>query len=150
MNTPTSNDKRKDVFDDPRLAAFIRFHNLCLAGQDGVERRQDIFLELKSPNAIGWQRGTDRLVLINKAAEPLPLRDVATTLKPGRYIEVHEGWPLDVQANGSIQQWNVPAQTAVMFVPHPSAPIEVSKIVATAISRSLANTPLSPPNGKTN
>jgi alpha-amylase len=117
MNTPTSNDKRKDVFDDQRLVAFIRFHNLCLAGQDGVQRRQDILLDLKSPNAIGWQRGTDRLVLINKAAEPLALRDLATTLKPGRYIEVHEGWPLDVQNDGRIQKWDVPAQTAVMFVP---------------------------------
>jgi alpha-amylase len=117
MNTPTSNEKRNDVFDDQRLVAFIRFHNLCLAGQGGVERRQDMLLDLKSPNAIGWQRGTDRLVLINKAAESLALRNLATTLKPGRYIEVHEGWPLDVQADGSIRQWDVPAQTAVMFVP---------------------------------
>jgi hypothetical protein len=59
------------------------------------------------------QRGTDRLLVINKAAESLALRDLATTLKPGRYIEIHEGWPLDVQADGSIHQWNVPAQTAV-------------------------------------
>jgi hypothetical protein len=65
------------------------------------------------------QRGTDRLVVINKAAKSLILRDLATTLKAGRYIEVHEGWPRDVQADGSIHQRNVPAQTAVMFVPHP-------------------------------
>lgn len=117
MNTPTVNDKRKDVFDDDRLAAFIRFHNLCLSGQDGVDRRQDILLDLKSTNAIGWQRGTDRLVLINKAAEPLALRDLPTTLKPGRYTEVHEGWPLDVESDGRIRQWDVPGQKAVMFVP---------------------------------
>jgi alpha-amylase len=117
MNTPTSNDKRKDLFDDQRLVAFIRFHNLCLPGQDGVARRPDIWLNLQSPNAIGWQRGTDRLVLINKAAEPLALHGLATSLKPGHYIEVHEGWPLDVRSDGVIQQWDVPAQQAVMFVP---------------------------------
>ena len=119
MPTRTRNDKRKDRYDDKRLAAFIRFHNLCLPGQDDVDRRKDIFLDLKSQNAIGWQRGTDRLVLINKAAEPLPIRDLRTTLKPGRYIEVHKGWPLDVQSDQKIREWNVPGQTAAMFVPQP-------------------------------
>jgi alpha-amylase len=119
MTTPTENDKRQDAFHHPRLAAFIRFHNLCLAGQDGVARREDIFLDLGSPSALGWQRGTDRLVLINKAAERLPLRNRQTTLKPGRYIEVHEGWPLDVGADGKIREWDVPPRTAVMFVPQP-------------------------------
>jgi hypothetical protein len=69
------------------------------------------------PVYIVARNGTDRLVVINKAAEPLALRDLATTLKAGRYIEVHEGWPLDVEAGGSIHQWDAPAQTAVMFVP---------------------------------
>jgi hypothetical protein len=55
--------------------------------------------------------------VINKAAERLPIRDLPTTLKPGRYIEVHEGWPLDVQSDGKIKEWDVPGQTAVMFVP---------------------------------
>ena len=119
MPTRTRNDKRKDRYDDKRLAAFIRFHNLCLPGQDGVDRRDDIFLDLKSENAIGWQRGTDRLVLINKAAERLPIRNLRTTLKPGRYIEVHKGWPLDVQSDQRIREWDVPGQTAAMFVPQP-------------------------------
>jgi alpha-amylase len=119
MTTPTNNDKRTDLLDDERLVAFIRFHNLCLAGQDGVDRRQDIFLDLKSTNAIGWQRGTDRLVLINKASETLALRDLPTTLKSGEYIEVHKGWPLEVQGDGKIKEWDVPGQTAVMFVPKP-------------------------------
>jgi alpha-amylase len=119
MTTPTNNDKREDLFDDKRLVAFIRFHNLCLGGQDGVARREDIFLNMKSPNGIGWQRGKDRLVVINKAVERLPIRDLPTTLKPGRYIEVHEGWPLDVQSDGKIKEWDVPGQTAVMFVPQP-------------------------------
>jgi alpha-amylase len=119
MPTRTRNDKRKDRFNDKRLAAFIRFHNLCLAGQDGVPRRKEIFLDLKSPNAIGWQRGKDRLVMINKSAKGLPIRDLQTTLKPGRYIEVHKGWPLDVQGDGKIREWDLPGQTAAMFVPKP-------------------------------
>ena len=116
MPTRTRNDKRKDRYNDKRLAAFIRFHNLCLPGQDGMARREDIFLDLKSQNAIGWQRGTDRLVLINKAAEQLPIRDLRTTLKPGRYIEVHKGWHLDVQSDQKVREWDLPGQTAAMFV----------------------------------
>ena len=117
MPTRTRNDKRKDSYNDKRLAAFIRFHNLCLAGQDGVPRRKDIFVDLKSQNAIGWQRGKDRLVMINKSAKGLPIRDLQTTLKPGRYIEVHKGWPLDVQGDGKIREWDLPGKTAGMFVP---------------------------------
>ncbi|EKD33643.1 MAG: alpha amylase catalytic region [uncultured bacterium] len=109
-------DKRRDAYDDPMLTSFIRFHNLCLPGQDGVARREDVLLNLPSTNAIGWQRGRDRLILINKATEPLALRDFDTTLRPGRYVEVHRGWPLDVQGDGSIHKWDVPGQTAVMFV----------------------------------
>ena len=119
MPTRTRNDKRKDSYNDKRLAAFIRFHNLCLAGQDGVPRRKDIFLDLKSRNAIGWQRGKDRLVMINKSAKGLPIRDLQTTLNPGRYIEVHKGWSLDVQSDHKIREWDLPGQTAAMFVPKP-------------------------------
>jgi alpha-amylase len=117
MPTSTSADKRKDTFDDQRLAGFIRFHNLALAGQDGVNRREDRFLDINSTTALAWQRGTDRFVVINKAAEPFTLRDLATTLHPGRYVEVRTGWPLEVQADGRIRHWEVPGQTAVMFVP---------------------------------
>lgn len=112
-------DKREDRFDDPKLVPFIRFHNLCLAGEGGVARRPDHWLDLGSADAIAWQRGTDRLVVINKASAPHPLRNLATSLQPGRYIEVATGWPLDVDAAGTIAEWNVPGQTAVMFVKQP-------------------------------
>ena len=42
------------------------------------------------------------------SSESLELHDLPTTLKPGRYIEVHEGWQLDVESDGSIKQWDVP------------------------------------------
>ena len=57
--------------------------------------------------------------MINKADTPHALRNLATSLQPGRYIEVATGWPLDVDAAGKIAEWNVPAQTAVMFVKQP-------------------------------
>ncbi len=117
MPTSTSEDKRQDRFDDERLAGFIRFHNLTLAGQGGVDRREDRFLDINSTTALAWQRGTHRFVVINKAAAPFTLRDLATTLQPGRYVEVRTGWQLEVQADGRIRHWEVPGQTAVMFVP---------------------------------
>jgi alpha-amylase len=119
MPSTTDKDKRIDSYDDERLVAFIRFHNLCLRGQDGVDRRDDIFLDMKSPNAIGWQRGEDRLVMINKAGEALPIRGLQTTLKPGRYIDVHKGTPLVVESDRTIREWDLPGQTAAMFVPQP-------------------------------
>jgi hypothetical protein len=72
---------------------------------------------LKSKDAIGWQRGTDRLVLINKAAGRLRIRDLQTTLNPGRYVEVHKGWHLDVKSVQKVREWDLPGQTAAMFVP---------------------------------
>src|SRR5437763_15871399 len=58
--------EQDDRFDDPAIVAGIRFHNLCLADTGGVSRRPDLW-RIENPNAIGWQRGTDRLIIINKA-----------------------------------------------------------------------------------
>lgn len=116
-------DRRRDVYDDPRLLAFIRFHNLSLADEGGVARRPDVWLDVGSPNAIAWQRGTDRLVVINKAAEQLTLRDLGKSLQPGRYIEVVSGSQLDVEAGGRVHELTVPGQTAVMFVRQQDSPI---------------------------
>ena len=115
MEPTTEGDKRKDSFDDERLVAFIRFHNLCLDEEEGGPRPEEA-LDLGSENAIGWQRGKDRIVMINKSGEKLPLRNLQTTLKPGRYVEVHEGWALDVRNDGTIEEWDLPSQTAAMFV----------------------------------
>jgi alpha-amylase len=116
MPSSGTGDKRQDRFDDPKLVPFIRFHNLCLAGEGGVARRADVAVETQSPNALAWQRGTDRLVVLNKAAEPFVLRNQQTSLQPGRYVDVSTGWPLDVDGSGRIAEWSVPGQTAVMFV----------------------------------
>ncbi len=111
-------DQQDDRFDNPQLAGLIRFHNLCLPGQGGVARREDIH-RIETPNAIGWQRGTDRFIVINKAAEEFVIRDLGTSLQPGKYLETHRGWDLDVQADGKIKEWKVPGRTAVTFVRKP-------------------------------
>jgi alpha-amylase len=115
MEPTTEGDKRNDRFDDERIVAFIRFHNLCLDEEAGGPRPEEP-VSLGSENAIAWQRGKDRLVMINKSGENLPLHHLQTTLKPGRYVEVHEGWLLEVRSDSTIEQWELPAQTAAMFV----------------------------------
>jgi alpha-amylase len=115
MEPTTEGDKRNDRFNDERIVAFIRFHNLCLDEEAGGPRPEEP-VNLGSENAIAWQRGKDRLVMINKSGENLPLHDLQTTLKPGRYVEVHEGWLLEVRSDSTIEQWELPAQTAAMFV----------------------------------
>ena len=81
----------------------------------GVARRPDFWL-IETPNAIGWQRGTDRFIVINKAADPLEINNLPTSLQAGQYKEVHTGWPMRVGADGSIQHWAVPPRSSMMFV----------------------------------
>ena len=114
MNTLPSG-QQDDRYDDGFVVAAMRFHNLSLPGQGGVPQRKDIW-RIETPNAIGWQRGTDRFVVINKAAEPFEIVDLATSLQPRKYKEVRTGWRLDVQPGGSIQHWSVPGRSAMMFV----------------------------------
>ena len=108
-------NEQDDEFDDPVIAAGIRFHNLCLANPDGSGRRADIW-RITTPNALGWQRGTDRFVVINKAGESYRITNLVTSLQKGTYKDVHTGWLMHVQADGKIIDWNVPPRTAVMFV----------------------------------
>jgi hypothetical protein len=80
MEPTTEGDKRNDRFNDERIVAFIRFHNnLCLDEEAGGPRPEEP-VNLGSENAIAWQRGKDRLVMINKSGENLPLHDLQTTL----------------------------------------------------------------------
>ena len=108
-------DQQDDRFNDPIIVASVRFHNLSLADTGGIARRPNIW-RIEAPNVIGWQRGTDRFVVINKAAESFEISDLQTSLRPGKYEEVRTGWPMDVAPNGSIHSWVVPPRTAVMFV----------------------------------
>jgi alpha-amylase len=114
MNTLNPADQ-DDRFDDPLIVAAIRFHNLCLAGTGGVSRRSDIW-QIKTHDAIGWQRGNDRFVVINKAAAPFRIVEQHTTLQEGEYKEVSTGLSMRVEPGGTIQRWSVRPRIAVMFV----------------------------------
>lgn len=107
--------EQDDRFDDPAVVAAIRFHNLCLAGTGGVQRRPDVW-RIEAPDAIGWQRGDGRFVVINKAAVPFTVSALPTTLREGEYKEVRTGAPMHVQPGGTIQHWSVPPRSAAMFV----------------------------------
>ena len=114
MNTLPS-AQQDDRFDDPIIIAGVRFHNLCLADTGGVARRPDLW-RIETPDAIGWQRGTDRFIVINKAADPLNINNLPTSLRAGQYKEVHTGWPMRVEADATIQHWAVPPRSSMMFV----------------------------------
>jgi alpha-amylase len=104
-----------DKLDDPAIVAGIRFHNLSLAGEGGVQRRPDVW-RIETQNVIGWQRGNDRFVVINKAGAQFDIVNLQTDLQPGSYTEVRSGQKMQVQANGTIQQWQVSPRSAVMFI----------------------------------
>lgn len=114
MNTLPA-EQQDDRQNDPFVVAGIRFHNLCLAGVGGVPRREEIW-RIETPNAIGWQRGNDRFIVINKAGDWYDIKALSTSLEPGEYKEVRTGWRLDVRPDGAIRQWNVPPRSAMMFV----------------------------------
>jgi alpha-amylase len=104
----------KDPDDDPDIVAAIRFHNLCLAGQGGIARRPDGWF-IDTHNAIGWRRGDDRFVVINKAAEPFSA-NIQGGLQPGTYKEIRTGKTVQVGSDGVATQLQVAPRTAVMFV----------------------------------
>jgi len=108
-------EPQDDRLDDPAILAGIRFHNLCLAGTGGADRRPDVW-RIEEKNTIGWQRGTDRFVVVNKAASDFTINNLATSLQGGDYKEVRNGWLMQVQPDGTIQNWVVPPRSAVMFV----------------------------------
>lgn len=110
-----SPEQQDDRYDDPFVVAGIRFHNLCLADAGGVKRREEIW-RIERPNTIGWQRGNDRFIIINKATDWYDIRDLGTSLLQGEYKEVRTGWPLKVQSGGTIKRWHVPPRSAMMFI----------------------------------
>lgn len=114
MNTlcPEAQDDR---YDDPFIVAGIRFHNLSLADTNNDEPRKEKW-QIEKPNTIGWQRGEDRFVVINKAKDRYEIKDLKTTLRKGEYKDVRTGLPLHVQSDGWIKHWDVPPRSAMMFV----------------------------------
>jgi len=114
MNT-LPDEQQDDCYKDPLIVAGIRFHNLCLADTGGVFQRKEQW-RIETPNTIGWQRGEDRFIVINKAADWYEIRNLGTTLQQGQYKEVRTDWPMHVQADGTIGKWDVPPRSAMMFV----------------------------------
>jgi hypothetical protein len=96
MNTIDTQDDR---FDDPAIVSGIRFHNLCLAGHGGVDRRSEIW-RIETPNAIAFQRGDDRLVVINKPGEVFPIHHLETLPATGN-LQGSATWLADAGAIGS-------------------------------------------------
>jgi alpha-amylase len=101
-----------DPDNDPDIVAAIRFHNLCLDGQDGIRRADNWFLG--SQNAVGLTRGDDRFGIINKAAESLTT-NLPANLQPGSYKNVRTGDTIQIQQGGG-QQIQVNGRTAAFFV----------------------------------
>jgi alpha-amylase len=114
MNT-LPDEQQDDRYGEPIIAAGIRFHNLCLANTGGTARRPEIW-RIETPSAIGWQRGEDRFIVVNKAAEGYEIKELRTTLQKGEYKEVRTGWPMHVEPDGTILHWRVPPRSAMMFV----------------------------------
>jgi alpha-amylase len=107
--------EQDDLFDDPFVVAGIRFHNLSLADTGGVARRPEVW-RIETHDAIGWQRGDDRFIVINKAASWFAIDNLGTSLQPGEYKEIRTGWPMHVQSDGQIRHWDMPPRSAMMFV----------------------------------
>jgi Alpha amylase, C-terminal all-beta domain len=72
-------------------------------------------LTIDAENVIGWRRGDDRFVIINKADTPFTA-DLPGELQTGTYEDVRTGKTLQVQQGGTNQQLLVNPRTALMFV----------------------------------
>lgn len=114
MNTLKA-EEQDDLYDDPYIVAGIRFHNLCLPDTGGVPRREEIW-RIEEPDVIGWQRGPDRFIVINKADAWHEIQNLETSLHEGGYKEVRTGWAMHVKPGGVIERWSVPPRSAMMFV----------------------------------
>jgi alpha-amylase len=110
-----SDDCKDDRFDDPRIIIAIRFHNLCLQENDQVEFRKALPI-ISEKSVIGWQRGRDRFIVINKSTDSVTLSAIKTSLKAGVYKDIQSGKDIMVPQNGEIARANFPARSAAMYV----------------------------------
>lgn len=106
----SANHARIDRHDDPLIAAGLAFRALCQPSAG----RPEVWL-IEEPETIAWQRGDDRLVLVNKARTRFAMDGLRTSLRPGRYCELMTGWPLQIGADGGIASWQAPARWAGLF-----------------------------------
>ena len=98
--------------NSPHQSALLRF------GSDSPRHLlvQADRWKIAKPTVIGWERGRECFVVINKAKDKYGIRGLKTTLKKGTYKDVREGWDMHGKEAGTIVQWDVPGRTAVMFV----------------------------------
>ena len=102
-----------DVFPDesldrPSIIAGLRFHNLALGKNESWVK--------KEKTCVAWQRGNDMLVIINKSTSICNLDQLHTSLIPGRYKEVRHGYYMDVEDDGTVNEWGVSPRSAFYFV----------------------------------
>jgi hypothetical protein len=69
----------------------------------------------KTPNAIAFQHGADRLIAIDKVAETFLIRNLQASRQPGTYKDPRRG-QMQVQPTGEVIHWEVPGRSAVMFL----------------------------------
>jgi alpha-amylase len=106
----SADDLRTDRHDDPSIVAGLTFRALCQPSAS----RPEVWL-IAEPESIAWQRGDDRLALVNKAPTRFAMDGLRTSLRPGRYRELVTGWPLQIGADGVIASWQAPARWAGLF-----------------------------------
>jgi hypothetical protein len=100
--------QRGDRHDARAIAIGLRFRTLCGARpQIPLIARRDL---------ICWQRGDDRLVTISKADRPLFLRNLKTSLRPGRYRDLATRRPVEVGPGGRLIHVTIPPRSACLFV----------------------------------
>ena len=107
-------DCKDDRYDDIDIVAAIRFHNLCLT--DTIADAKPEVWRICEDNVIGWQRGQDRFIVINKSAEPFRINNLHTSLLSGNYQDIKAGSLYDVNENGIILEWVIPPRTALLLI----------------------------------
>ncbi len=101
---------RIDRHDEPSIVAGLAFRAMCRPSAS----RPEVWL-IEEPDTLAWQRGDDRLVVVNKAPAKLVLAGLRTSLRPGCYRELATGWPLHVERGGGISSWQAPGRWAGLF-----------------------------------
>ncbi len=103
-------------FDLPFLKAGVKFHNLCFKDPDNPESEKPESWVIFEKNILGWQRGNDSLVVINKTRADQTFKNLLTSLKQGKYEDLNSSDILIVEKNGIVTQSIFKGKTAYYFV----------------------------------
>lgn len=96
-----------DRHDDPFVLAAVRFHNLAL-GKPAIWR-------IVERDVLGWQRGTDALIVLNKADRATGCGPIWTTLEDGVYTDLATGDQHAIARDGMVTL-ELPERSAAMLV----------------------------------